>query len=83
MTGIVIRGKFPQPTKFGKITAEQLAALTKRVADETDVKDVVASFTTYCHERDLRPSPRAHYDWAHEVLGTVFVQQSEDQRIRR
>ncbi len=80
MAAQIIQGKFPERMYTGKISEEMLAELTERVLKETDVRDVVRSFWGYCIERNLRPGRRAHFDWAHEMLGTMFVQ---DARIKR
>lgn len=74
MTCKVIQGNFFPEKKLPKITHQMLVELTNRVMEETNVVDVMTSYTTYCIDRALRPSRRVHFDWAHEMLGTEFVQ---------
>ncbi len=66
MSKVVIA--FPQPRP--RITRELLCQLTARVTKERDdIKDIVADYTNYCIALGVRPSGRAHYDWAMERLG--------------
>lgn len=62
-----------------KITQEVLNDLTERVLTEIfDGKwhEVKKSYDDYCVRRRIRPNRNAHYDWAHEMLGTTTYQKS-------
>ena len=75
MPGTVINVDF-QPTK--EITADELEDLTVKVLEKCFPGNggwyyLALSYADYCFERGLKRNRRAHYDWAHEMLGTVTV----------
>jgi hypothetical protein len=59
---------FPVPRP--RLSVGLLRTLTERVTQERpDIRDIIADYTEYCVLLGIRPSSRAHYDWAMERLG--------------